>query len=68
MNFGKTEATGPTRLLVPTAQNSRKAGLRILEFGVRFNNKLFCQENDMFANRFASHSTMLRSDYPLSDD
>ena len=29
MNSGKTVATGPTGFLVPTAPNSRKAGLRI---------------------------------------
>src|SRR5690606_40823635 len=69
MNSGKTVATGPTGFLVPTAPNSRKAGLRILESGVRFEQQtLFVRRKTMLASRFASRSPVLRSDSPLSDD
>src|SRR5260370_7006791 len=70
MNSGKTVATGPTGFLAPTARNSRKAGVRILESGVGFSSTafLFRRKTMQLASRFASHSPALRSDSPLSDD
>src|SRR3546814_10314328 len=71
MNSGKTVATGPTGFLVPTAPNSRKAGLPNLGIRCAVNSKpfFFVRRNAMqLASRFASRSPVLRSEHPLSDD
>ncbi len=63
MNSGKTVATRPTRSFVPTAPNSRKAGLRIQESGEVSSTANFVRRKTMqLASRFASHSPVLRSD------
>ena len=69
MNSGKTVATGPTGFLVPTAPNSRKAGLESRNPVCGVNSKPLCQEKD-HATRipFRFPLPSLRSDYPLSDD
>jgi hypothetical protein len=70
MNSGKTVATRPTGFFVPTALNSRKAGLRILESGVRCEQQtLFCQEKD-HATRipFRFPFPVAAQRFPLSDD
>jgi hypothetical protein len=67
MNSGKTVATGPTGFLVPTAPNSRKAGLRIWNPVCGFSNSQV-RRKTCNSHPVSLPIPSLRSDYPLSDD
>ncbi|MDQ2140765.1 hypothetical protein RBI14_21600 [Alcaligenaceae bacterium B3P038] len=70
MNSGKTVATGPTEFPHANRTKRLKEGPRAYESGVRSGREtsLAGRKTTRLVSCFASRSSSLRSDYPLSDD